>query len=180
MMERWIPPEKREKTETKEKDAESARSPKRDAWVASTLSAGTEENEVKEVLSVEGLDVTRGIAMTGGTTEGYVEVLEIYCVDVADRLEFLKGFEGRVRDSLSGQSVVDKSALSLFVTQVHALKSASASVGAAEVSSLAAELESAGKEDRLDLIGEKLAAFTGNLTELAGRIKLALDRYANG
>jgi HPt (histidine-containing phosphotransfer) domain-containing protein len=72
--------------------------------------------------------------------------------------------------------VPDESGLAMFTIQVHALKSASASIGASEISLLASELESAGKKGQLDFIGEKLAVFTGKLTELVDRIKLALNR----
>ena len=64
-----------------------------------------------------------------------------------------------------------------FVTQVHALKSASGSIGAADLSSLAAELEGAGKAEDIELIKEKLPAFVEQLTKMAKDIKTAVNKY---
>ncbi|MDR0649183.1 MAG: transporter substrate-binding domain-containing protein, partial [Synergistaceae bacterium] len=96
IMERWIPKEKRVKRERRSRDLA----------------------DVSEIgIEIEGLDVSKGLAMTGGTLEGYVKVLETYCRDAAKRLEILSGGLGEEN-------------LELFTTQVHALKSASASIGA--------------------------------------------------
>jgi HPt (histidine-containing phosphotransfer) domain-containing protein len=158
IMERWIPQGKREKGEGSAQNLKSAAFP-----------AEREEN-IEEAAGgprIKGLDVARGIAMTGGTEEGYMDVLEIFCQDAEERLEKLS-------------EAPDDIGLASFTIQVHALKSASASIGASETSRLAAELESAGKSGQLDFIRENLAAFTENLTELTGRIKRVLDEYANG
>jgi HPt (histidine-containing phosphotransfer) domain-containing protein len=98
--------------------------------------------------------------------EGYIKVLETYCRDAEKRLEILSGMP-------------DGIGLALFTTQVHALKSASASIGASEISRMAAELEEAGKNGDTDFIGKNLAAFRENLSGLVGRIKPALAEYAH-
>jgi HPt (histidine-containing phosphotransfer) domain-containing protein len=161
IMERWIPQGKKEKGEGSAQNLKSASFP-----------AEREENmenieETAGGLRIKGLDVASGIVMTGGTEEGYMDVLEIFCQDTEERLEKLS-------------EAPDDIGLASFTIQVHALKSASASIGASETSRLAAELESAGKSGQLDFIRENLAAFTENLAELTGRIKRALDEYANG
>jgi CheY-like chemotaxis protein len=159
IMERWISPDKREK------NTESAQNLKRDVSPAE-IEENKKENKreiIEGDLHIEGLDVARGLIMVGGVIENYMEVLEIFCQDVEERLEKLL-------------EVPDESGLALFTIQVHALKSASASIGASEISLLASELESAGKKGQLDFIGEKLAVFTGKLTELVDQIKLALNR----
>jgi hypothetical protein len=69
------------------------------------------------------------------------------------------------------QNVPDKDSLPGFITQVHALKSASASVGAAEVSAKAAKLESAGKTADFAFIKDNLPAFAKQLAELVEGIK---------
>jgi signal transduction histidine kinase/DNA-binding NarL/FixJ family response regulator/HPt (histidine-containing phosphotransfer) domain-containing protein len=110
---------------------------------------------------VAGLDTDRGIAMTGGSEEIYREVLEIYCQDVEQRLDFFK------RPPAPDQTA-------LFVTQVHALKSASATIGATALSEEAARLEAAGKQGDLAFIAEGLDHFREALVALTGGIRKAL------
>jgi signal transduction histidine kinase/HPt (histidine-containing phosphotransfer) domain-containing protein/ActR/RegA family two-component response regulator len=110
---------------------------------------------------VEGLDATRGLVSTGGTTDRYARVLETYLKDIEKRLEILA-------------SPPDEFGLPLFTTQVHALKSSSASIGADEISRLAAALESAGGGGDMKYIRDNLAPFLEKLTVMAERLKSAL------
>jgi CheY-like chemotaxis protein len=146
IIERWIPREKR---------ANAARNPK-------PTTPPTETG-----LVIEGMDTSLGIALTGGTVEGYIKVLETYCRDAEKRLEILSG-------------APDEAALPIFITQAHALKSASASIGADEISRMAAELEKAGKKGDMGFINAELAAFCENLSCLAGRIRFTLAGYKKG
>jgi HPt (histidine-containing phosphotransfer) domain-containing protein len=100
--------------------------------------------------------------MTGGTMSFYRQVLELFCKDAEERLPVL-------------QNVPEASALTVFITQVHALKSASASIGAAEISGKAAELEAAGKTTNFDFIRENLPGFRSDLEELVGEIQIWQD-----
>ena len=129
----------------------------------------TKENTMPDEKSfpfsnIPGLDVRQGIAMTGGTLELYHQVLVLFCKDAEERLPLL-------------QTVPEAGALLKFVTQVHALKSASSSIGAANISALASELETAGKGGDLDLIHDKLPVFVKQLAELVKNIKSALEKY---
>jgi HPt (histidine-containing phosphotransfer) domain-containing protein len=99
--------------------------------------------------------------MTGGTVEGYIKVLGTYCRDAAKRLEILS-------------RVPDENGLASFTTQVHALKSASASIGAAALSEKAAILEDAGKRGDIAAISEGLDGFREDLSSLTDRIRRAL------
>jgi len=65
--------------------------------------------------------------------------------------------------------------LPMFVSHVHALKGTCASMGALEVSEMAARLEAAGKAEDLTFVGENLDLFTARLAELARDIAFALD-----
>jgi signal transduction histidine kinase/CheY-like chemotaxis protein len=112
--------------------------------------------------SIPGVDTTKGIAMTGGTEALYRQVLALFQKDALDRLPKL-------------QALPDETALPLFITNVHALKSASASIGAAEVSEQAAKLEAAGKSADLAYIKDNLPNFTEHLTQLAKNIRAALQ-----
>jgi signal transduction histidine kinase/CheY-like chemotaxis protein/HPt (histidine-containing phosphotransfer) domain-containing protein len=64
--------------------------------------------------------------------------------------------------------------LRAFTTQVHAVKSALANIGAEALSKEAALLEKAGKEACMSLIREKLPAFREELAALAARVGAAL------
>ena len=122
--------------------------------------------EVQENLcqfpSISGIDIIKGIKMTGGTEDGYASVLSAFRRDALERLQ-------QLRNTLYEDS------LSLFVTNVHALKSASAAIGAAELSSLAAMLESAGKEGNRIYINENIDKFIDYLSGLSDAIYLALE-----
>ena len=67
-----------------------------------------------------------------------------------------------------------------FITQVHALKSASASVGAADISHMAAALESAGGKGDMEYIRENLPSFRESLTAATERIKIAVSNAVSG
>jgi len=111
--------------------------------------------------NISGVDIWHGITMTGGTIEGYRMVLSIFSEDMAYRLPML-------------QKTPETAALPSFTTQVHALKSASAAIGAAVISKQAAALEAAGDAGDLGFIEKKLPAFAECLAELAGNIRTAL------
>jgi CheY-like chemotaxis protein len=140
IMERWIPKEKRVKRERRSR----------------SLAAPSETG-----IEIEGLDVSRGLAMTGGTVEGYIKVLELYCRDAEKRLEILA-------------SVPDGHSLALFTTQVHALKSASASVGATALSEKAAMLEDAGRRGDMTAISEELDGFREAISLMIERVRHAM------
>jgi HPt (histidine-containing phosphotransfer) domain-containing protein len=108
------------------------------------------------------VDVKKGIAMTGGTVAGYRKVLAQFHKDAQERLLLL-------------QKPPELDALPLFVTQVHALKSASATIGAGEVSKEAAVLEAAGKAGDTQAISRILPEFREDLTELIEGIEKALE-----
>jgi CheY-like chemotaxis protein len=138
-------------------------------WIPKEKRANAARNSkpvpaAETALEIEGLDTSRGLASTGGTMEGYVRVLETYCRDAAKRLEILSG-------------APDGTCAASIITQVHALKSASASIGADEISHMAAELEKAGKNGDADFISAELALFRESLSGLIGRIRPALAEY---
>jgi len=148
MLSRWIPKEKRAinneqltKGKLKEDDAKLS-----------------DNNLNSSLPSIPGIDTTKGIAMTGGTLDAYRMVLNVFHEDAGERMTLL-------------QTVPQADALPLFITQVHALKSASASIGAAELSAQAAGLEAAGKAGDMAFIRKNLPVFTENLAKLAVGIR---------
>lgn len=113
---------------------------------------------------IEGVDYVLGLQRTGGNPATYKKILKIYLKDILNRL-----------DTLLELSQTD---LNLFITHVHALKSASASIGAIEVSERAKQLEFAGKDRDLDSIRALLPEFLDKLSELAENIQEYLQASA--
>jgi signal transduction histidine kinase/CheY-like chemotaxis protein len=142
ILDRWIPQEKKEFGRSDE--------------VFSTHVSGL------SFAAIPGVDTAKGLAMTGGTEDGYRLVLSTFGKDAEDRLPFLR-------------NMPTPETMSIFVTQVHALKSAAGSIGAAELSAQAAKLEAAGKAGDMDFIQNELDLFADNLTKLAKNIHAALD-----
>jgi CheY-like chemotaxis protein len=116
---------------------------------------------------IPGIDTAKGIVMTGGTVAAYTKVLSLLCKDIEDRLPLLqKALDGNLPLS---------DILPAFVTHVHALKSALASIGAQNISSLAAGLEAVGKAGDIDFIRESLPDFIEQLLVLGKNIGDALE-----
>jgi HPt (histidine-containing phosphotransfer) domain-containing protein len=111
---------------------------------------------------IPGVDVKKGIAMTGGTEKGYRDVLAMLSKNVEERLPLF-------------QTPPDSDTLHMFTVQAHALKSSTASIGAAEVSDRAAKLEDAGRAGDLAFIREHLGDFFECLTALVKNIGIALQ-----
>jgi signal transduction histidine kinase/CheY-like chemotaxis protein/HPt (histidine-containing phosphotransfer) domain-containing protein len=112
-------------------------------------------------LTAIGVDVIRGVAMTGGIESAYRKVLSAFHKDALDRLAIL------------GKAPVEED-LSLFTIHAHALKSAAATIGAVGVSQMAKELEAAGKAGDRGLIRDRLPEFQKDLKILAENIAAVL------
>jgi HPt (histidine-containing phosphotransfer) domain-containing protein len=114
--------------------------------------------EQNQTNSIAGIDMAKGLAMLSGSQDAYRQILITFSEDLEERLKLLQNTPG-------------EDTLSAFITSVHALKSASASVGAAELSAQALGLETAGKAGDMAFIRENLPVFAKSLKEMAGRIK---------
>ncbi|MDR3341771.1 MAG: response regulator [Treponema sp.] len=110
---------------------------------------------------IKGVNVQQGILMTGGTEPGYRKVLASYLRDAQERLTYFAA-PPRHGD------------LALFTAQVHALKSASATIGASALAEEARLLEEAGKRGTMITIRKQLPDFYAHLKELAEQIWFAL------
>ncbi|GHV22824.1 hypothetical protein FACS189494_10170 [Spirochaetia bacterium] len=112
-------------------------------------------------ITIEGVDTVKGLAMTGGTEAGYRKVLTAFYGDARERLPLLA-------------KVPAKESLTLFKTNVHALKSAAGTIGAAGVSNTASELEAAANKGDLVFIENRLSGFYQGLKRLTDQIELTL------
>ena len=114
------------------------------------------------LVNIPGIDIKRGIAMTGGTVVVYKKILSVFCKNAEERWSLL-------------QTISGTDTLPMIIAQVHALKSATAYIGAAELSEEAAALETAGKSGNLAFIEKNLSGFVEHLVETVGGIKTALE-----
>ena len=95
--------------------------------------------EKPKSIFIKGIDVKGAMERIQITEEIYLTILETYYGDLRKKLQRIEQAkkEGDIKN---------------FVIDVHGLKSASASIGAMELSELAKELEMAGKKEQLDFI----------------------------
>ncbi|MDR1949931.1 MAG: response regulator [Spirochaetaceae bacterium] len=128
---------------------------------------GEAETTQPETLEIEGIDVQTGISMTGGALDYYIESLKSYLNDGKEKI-------GEIRLAL------EKGDLPLYTTYVHAMKSASASIGAAALSAAAKELEAAGKNKDQTYIEAHNETFLGGLEACLEKIGAALEARSAG
>ncbi|GMO46768.1 MAG: hypothetical protein Pg6C_08620 [Treponemataceae bacterium] len=114
--------------------------------------------------AIPGIDTERGLRMTGGTLDGYREVLARFCADTRERLAlFRKGAES------------PELPLQRFAILIHSIKGVSSAIGADAESKEAARLETAAKNADIGYIHENLPAFCEQLSALEGNIRTALE-----
>jgi len=143
----WIPKEKRNACKS---DAEN-----------NADGEAQDGNTGSSIPNIPGIDTVKGISQTGGTVSAYKQVLSLFCKDVEERLPLLE------------QSIKEDN-LNLFVTHVHAMKSASASLGAAGISAQAASLEAVGKAGDAVFLRNNVPSFIKQFRELLAGIHAVL------
>jgi CheY-like chemotaxis protein len=116
---------------------------------------------------INGVDIQKGIRMTGGTEAGYRSVLSTYRSDAQERLRFLL-------------KSPDEKNLPEFIVNVHAIKSASASIGAVEISLDAERLEAAGRKRDMAFIRENLDKFVERLIILINELNCLPEIETSG
>ncbi|MCL1814284.1 MAG: Hpt domain-containing protein [Treponema sp.] len=122
-------------------------------------------NHSPESIIIPGINTAKGVFMTGGKMTLYRQVLALFCKDAKDRLPLF-------------QTIPNTDNLSQFVIHAHALKSASGSLGASELSAEAARLEAAGKAGNITFVLENMSTFAEHLSELVRSIDEALESTA--
>ena len=177
ILRKWIPEEKREKLKVNSEQLtvkEQGLKAMRDSNNQSSLTPVLLPANFSLLTSI-GVDVKQGLTMTGGTIDKYLNVIDLFRKDAEERLPLLKGF---IPDNIDRSDLIDKNEMdfSLFTTQVHALKSAMASLGASLISKEAANLEAAGKVKDIGFIREALPGFNASLIKLLDVISELLSR----
>ncbi|MFP3155911.1 PAS domain-containing protein [Lachnospiraceae bacterium ZAX-1] len=112
---------------------------------------------------IYGTDILYGISMTGGNEANYIDILKLFSQDAKERAEFMKNIK-----------LDEEADLTLFATNAHALKSAAASIGAADASEMAKVLEFAGKGGDIDTIKNRIGEFLDELGKLSESIDSAI------
>jgi CheY-like chemotaxis protein/HPt (histidine-containing phosphotransfer) domain-containing protein len=148
ILEKWIPKEK-QKYPTPEDLQEDA----------------SQETEVNRKIEIEGLNTKIGMASTGGNIRSYLNLLSTFHMDGTSKLKEIK-------------TCIETDNIPLYTTHVHALKSASKSIGSIELSEAAAALEAAGKKKDLSFIRDNNASFVTNLETILNNINTALIEEA--
>ncbi|MDR2603941.1 MAG: response regulator [Desulfovibrio sp.] len=174
LLRQWIPEAKRRKM------------PSADEYGLEGNGFGNDERQSAEDAEpsfpeIAGLHTAAGIARIGGSRRRYLDLLTVFRRDAQAAAPLLArepdaaspeaaGGERPARTPAEDSGQSPDSSLRAFVTQVHALKSALAAVGADDLSQTAAVLEKAGRAGDIPVIREHLAPFREKLAALTERI----------
>lgn len=110
---------------------------------------------------IDGLDMNAAMQYYSGDEEGFADLLEIYCMDGKHKLNLL-------------QELAESDILR-YQIEVHGLKSASANIGAANVSALAREHENAAAQGDREFIKEHFSQLIGEYETLLANIGQFLE-----
>ena len=145
VFEKWIPREKQNRIRLQE-----------------NLKLSTNENiGMEKEIEISGVDIEKGIFLSGGRFDLYLNTLSIFYKDAFEKIDEIK-------------SCLEAGDLDLYTVYVHALKSAAANIGAGDISEEAKNLELAGDNNNLNFINEKNSSFLSNLEELLKKINAVL------
>jgi len=140
ILERWIPKTKWEITAREETPAEEA-----------------ETKRGEKEIEIEGVDVKRGVFLSGGKIESYLDTLAIYYNDGLEKIKEIN-------------AALVSADLRRFTVYVHAFKSACANIGAEGMAAKAFELELAGDRKDMAFIESHIHALLSELETLLGKI----------
>jgi len=114
------------------------------------------------------IDIKTALLYTGGNIQAYMNILSSYLGRGMDKLE-------QIRDLYQNKEWKN------YIVEVHALKSSSLAIGAKNLSELAKELESAGREENYGLLAEKTESMLNLYKEvlLAGQMFLEKNTKKN-
>ena len=136
-----------------------------DRWIPKEFKQKYVEENLPEgelpPIEIKGLDVKKGMTMTGGSAEAYESVLRSFYADGGEKISEIN-------------AALEEEDFQLFTTYVHALKSALASIGAPNLSESAKALEQAGRNENTRFIFQNISAFLSELKTLIGEIGRAL------
>ena len=150
MLEKWIPKEKQTRI-----------------VIGSGSDSVMRKRKPRYDLTIEGLNVEKGITMSGGAVKNYKSILAVF---LRDGIEKAKQIE----------MCLETHDLPLYVIHVHALKSAAANIGADNVSERAEALETAGNQKDWAFIQMHTPALLSALQSLLDAIDAAIATDERG
>ena len=121
------------------------------------------EEKMTSTIAIEGIDSVSAMKKMHLDEDTYRNILKTYYMDLPFTLKRII--------SAKKEGEIQK-----FVIDVHAVKSSSASVGAAELSELAKQLELAGKEENREFIESNMAAFEESCEQIIERLGTFFDK----
>ncbi|MFI3114957.1 MAG: PAS domain-containing protein [Clostridia bacterium] len=124
------------------------------------------KKEVKNQLDIPNIDTNLGIKRTGGNYDAYIDILNMYYKDGLKRIPSIREF-------------FDDKKLLEFKIEVHALKSASASVGALDISEKAKLLEESAIKENWVYINQNTIEFIDDFNILLENIRDNLKGIIN-
>jgi HPt (histidine-containing phosphotransfer) domain-containing protein len=134
------------------------------ATVESVEAAESIIKEPSSTIEIEGLNVQKGTVLSGGETEYYLDTLALFYKDGLAKISEIK-------------KCLEAGNLSLYTIYVHALKSASANIGADALSETAKVLEAAGERNDTGFIEKNNGLFLTELETLLSKIHDTLSLY---
>ena len=111
---------------------------------------------------INGVDVEKGVYLSGGSLTLYMDTLEVFTRDSSEKIKEI-------------QNCLNEGNLELYTIYIHALKSACANIGAAYLSEEAKVLEKAGDDANIGYINAYNNKFIDNLSEFLEKIKTVLE-----
>ncbi|MDR1955962.1 MAG: response regulator [Treponema sp.] len=156
LLQKWIPEEKQEKGRKEEKEEGPV-------FLSVEDTSPPQERE-DAVLIIEGVAVSQGIEMTGGSLESYREILGIFLEEGREKISQLN-------------ACLDAGDTGLYTIYVHAIKSSAATIGAEGIADRAKALEAAGRIGDIPYIDQHHKPFIDALTRLLDDILRALREY---
>lgn len=116
-------------------------------------------------IHIKGIDINEAMIHHTGAVSDYIELLKLYCTDGKRKLKYL-------------QELYDKEDFQTYGVEVHGLKSASANMGAMELSAQAKEHEFAAKDGDEDYIRLHFTELLSSYEQQIHYIQIFLDKNA--
>lgn len=115
----------------------------------------------EDLPDIPGIDMHKGVELTGGSVEGYLMVLSIFCRDILKRIFVLK-------------SAPSLEKLPSYTMELGSISVSAAAIGVFGLSEEAARLKTAAEKGNMPYIQEKLEDFVKHLEELVENIQKIL------
>ena len=146
VLDKWIPKEKRKKITANNSDVETQ----------------DKQDTPMNVFEIKGIDFGKGIATTGGSIERYWDTLAVFYEDGVEKIKELK-------------TCLETNNMPLYTIHAHALKSATANIGAMQLSNAARDLEMAGKQEDVSFVKAHNPGFLAEMETLLNDIHRSLS-----